>query len=99
MITFPRGCGGEGLGINSRMQKITEQKRLPKGVFQVKCLMAITPMVSNLKNVGCTGAKVKEQAETKPNIADGCSQTAVGVSAVGPGQAACECHCERGGAH
>ena len=81
------------------MHKITDQKRLPNVVFQVKCLMAVTPMVSNLKNVGCTGAKVKEQAETKPNVADGCSQTAVGVSAVGPGQANCECHCECGGAH
>lgn len=49
------------MGINARMQKITEQKRLPKGVFQVKGLVAVTPVLSNLKNVGCTGAKVKEQ--------------------------------------
>lgn len=102
MITFSRGYGGEGLGINTRTQKITEQKRLPKGVFQVKGLGAVTPMLSNLKNVGCvgcTGAKVKEQAATKSNTAGGCSQTAVGVGVVGPGQVVCECRCELGGAH
>lgn len=52
--------------------------------------MAVPQMLSNLKNVGCTGAKVKEQAETKSNTSEECSQTALSVRAVWPGQAICE---------
>lgn len=49
-------------------------------VFQGKYLLAVTEMLSNLKNADCSRAKVKEQAETKSSISNGCSQTAVSVS-------------------